>query len=73
MVLLVKERPTAVPAKSKTDDISLRKFPRRYWQYLLVTALFGIGNSSNSFLILRTTDIGASMEATILIYAAFNL
>lgn len=72
MVLLVKERPTAVLAKSKID-ISLRNFPRRYWQYLLVTALFGIGNSSNSFLILRTTDIGVSLEATILIYAAFNL
>jgi MFS family permease len=61
-----------VLAKSKID-ISLRRFPRDYWQYLLVTALFGIGNSSNSFLILRTTDIGASLEATILIYAAFNL
>jgi MFS family permease len=72
MVLLVKERPTAVLAKSRID-ISLRNFPRRYWQYLLVTALFGIGNSSNSFLILRTTEIGASLEATILIYAAFNL
>jgi MFS family permease len=72
MVLLVRERPTAVLAKSKID-ISLRKFPRDYWQYLLVTALFGIGNSSNSFVILRTTDIGASLEATILIYAAFNL
>jgi MFS family permease len=46
---------------------------RGYWQYLLVTALFGIGNSSNSFLILQTTDIGASLEATILIYAVFNL
>ena len=32
-----------------------------------------IGNSSNSFLILQTKDIGASLEATILIYAAFNL
>jgi MFS family permease len=61
-----------VLAKSRID-ISLRNFPRRYWQYLLVTALFGIGNSSNSFLILRTTEIGASLEATILIYAAFNL
>jgi hypothetical protein len=70
MVLFVKERP--VPAKSRID-ISLGKFPRNYWQYLLVTALFGIGNSSNSFLILQTTDIGASLEATILIYAAFNL
>ena len=38
-----------------------------------MTALFGLGNSSNAFLILRTHDIGASMETTILIYAAFNL
>ena len=72
MVLFVKERPMRVDAKSKID-VSLGKFPRDYWQYLLVTALFGIGNSSNSFLILQTKDIGASLEATILIYAAFNL
>jgi MFS family permease len=71
MVLLVKEHP-AVAAKSKID-ISLRQFPKGYWQYLLVTALFGLGNSSNAFLILRTQDIGASLEMTILIYAAFNL
>ena len=71
MVLLVKEHP-AVAAKSKID-ISLRQFPKGYWKYLLVTALFGLGNSSNAFLILRTQDIGASLETTILIYAAFNL
>jgi MFS family permease len=72
MVLLVKEKPAAVSAKSKID-ISLRQFPAAYWKYLLATALFGIGNSSNAFLILRTQDIGASLETTILIYAAFNL
>ena len=72
MVLLVKERPAAVAAKSKID-ISLRQFPKGYWQYLMVTALFGLGNSTNAFLILRTQDIGASLETTILIYAAFNL
>jgi MFS family permease len=72
MVLLVKERPVAVAAKSKID-ISLRQFPRSYWRYLMVTALFGLGNSTNAFLILRTQDIGASLETTILIYAAFNL
>jgi MFS family permease len=44
-----------------------------YWRYLAVTALFGLGNSSNAFLILRTQDIGASLEKTILIYAGFNL
>ena len=33
----------------------------------------GCGASSNAFLILRTQDIGASLETTILIYAAYNL
>ena len=72
MVLLVKERHAVVAAKSKID-VSLRQFPKGYWQYLLVIALFGLGSSSNSFLILRTQDLGVSLETTILIYAAFNL
>ena len=73
MVLLVKERPAAgVTAKSKID-VGLRQFPIGYWKYLLATALFGLGNSSNAFLILRTQDTGASLETTILIYAGFNL
>src|SRR5947208_4014157 len=72
MVMFVKERAAEVSAKAKID-VSFRQFQRGYWKYLLVTALFGISNSSNAFLILRTKDIGASLEATILIYAGFNL
>jgi len=72
MILLIEERPTPVTAKAKID-LSLRQFPKAYWKYLLATALFGIGNSSNSFLILQTRGLGASLETTILIYAAFNL
>lgn len=72
MVFLVEERPVAVAAKSRID-VSLRRFPENYWKYLLATALFGIGNSSNAFLILQTKDIGASLTTTILIYAGFNL
>src|ERR1700687_5983059 len=72
MVLLVKERPASVTAKKKID-FSVRQFLKDYWKYLLVTALLGLGNSSNAFLILRTQDIGASLKTTILIYAAVNL
>ena len=72
MVLLVKEQRAVVGAKSKID-VSLRHFPKSYWKYLLATALFGLGNASNAFLILQTQDIGASLETTILIYAGFNL
>jgi MFS family permease len=72
MVLLVKEGRADGAAKRKID-IGIRQFPRAYWRYLLATALFGLGNSSNAFLILRTQDIDSSLKTTILIYAAFNL
>jgi MFS family permease len=72
MVLFVHERPSKPRARSKIS-IGPGRFPRAYWKYLLATAVFGIGNSSNAFLILETKDIGASMTATIVIYAAFNL
>jgi MFS family permease len=72
MVLLVQEHPSAVAATARID-VNPRQFPKAYWTYLLVTALFGIGNSSNAFLILQTQEIGASLEETILIYAGFNL
>ena len=72
MVLFVREGRVAVAAKSKID-IGLRGLPKPYWKYLVATALFGIGNSSNAFLILQTKDIGASLTVTILIYAGFNL
>ena len=72
MILLVNENPQALPAKSKIGA-GLRRFPVGYWRYLLVTALFALGNFSAAFLILRTQDIDASLETTILIYAGFNL
>jgi MFS family permease len=72
MVLLVHERPSKIAVNSKID-VGLRRFPKAYWKYLLATALFGIGNSSNAFLILQTKDIGASLTTIILIYAGFNL
>jgi MFS family permease len=72
MILFVRERPVPAPAKAKLD-FSLGRFPKTYWTYLGVSALFGIGNSSNAFLILRATDLGGSLSTTIVIYALFNL
>jgi MFS family permease len=72
LIALVREPARTASAESKTR-ISLRHLPRPYWNYLLVTALFGFGNSSTSFLILETQAVGVSLDKTILIYAAFNL
>ena len=72
MVLLVSEKNDGARAEVKLDA-PLPRFPPTYRRYLLVSALFGLGNSSNAFLILQTRDIGASLQTTILIYAGFNL
>jgi MFS family permease len=72
MVLFVRESTPAVTSGEKID-LHFRHYPKAYWKYLSVIALFGIGNSSNSFLILQTKNLGVSLATTILIYAAFNL
>jgi MFS family permease len=72
MVLLVKEKKASVAAKSKIS-LEIRQFPTTYWKYLFVTFLFGIGNSSNMFLILDIRDKGLSQHNTIFVYAFYNL
>jgi MFS family permease len=72
MILFVKEKAATYSAKSKLNAV-LFKFPKTYWKYLGVTAVFGIGNISSSFMILQTRNIGVPLIGTILIYALFNL
>jgi len=76
MIVFVRVR-AGVRAKSDIASmpapLSGTYFSPVYRKYLLVTALFGIGNSTNAFLILRTKNAGVPLFATILLYAFFNL
>jgi MFS family permease len=72
MVLLVREKKVDIAAKSKID-LHISQFPKTYWKYLFVTCLFGIGNSSNAFLILEIRGKGLSLHNTIFVYAFYNL
>lgn len=72
MVFFVKEKNVDFKSKYKLD-INFSKFPKSYWKYLGITAVFGIGNISSSFMILQTRNIGIPLIGTILIYAVFNL
>jgi len=72
MILLVKEKGIGVLAKSKID-LHVRQFPKSYWKYLFASAIFGIGNSSNAFLILEVRHKGLSLLNTVLVYSCYNL
>lgn len=67
----VKERrPTTRKAR---PQFTLRGLNPAYRQYLLAIALFGLGNSSDAFLLLRAQDLGFTGAQLLLLYAAFNL
>lgn len=52
---------------------NISKLDRRLKLYLFVTFLFTLGNSSNSFLLLRASDIGFNSTNVILLYFVYNL
>jgi len=70
IVTFVVERTDGKPTSKRF--VHPKNFPSTYWKFLMATAIFSIGNSSNSFLILQTQEIGASVLTTTLIYAGFN-
>lgn len=71
-VFLTSSKPSIKPVNDKIT-FSFKSMPKAYWKYLLIAAVFGLGNLSSAFVILKAKDIGISTEITILIYAFFNL
>jgi MFS family permease len=51
---------------------SVQGFPPRFKRYLLVVALFSLGNSSNMFLLLRAQEIGVPQAQIPLLWAAVS-
>ncbi len=58
-----------------TERISFKisDFGRDYKVFLLITAIFALGNSSNVFLILRAENLGFSLYMVIMSYVLFNI
>lgn len=52
---------------------NISKLDGRLKLYLGITFLFTLGNSSNSFLLLRAADVGFDSSTTILLYFIYNL
>jgi MFS family permease len=62
--------------QNHTDALSFRfgdmELSRDFKVFLIVSAVFAIGNSSDAFLILRAHDLGLSLSLTIVAYTVFN-
>ncbi|WP_027364545.1 MFS transporter [Desulfotruncus alcoholivorax] len=61
--------------KTGSKDLSLnwQSLNPRLKGFLIVVFLFALGNSSNQFLLLRSSDLGMSTAQVILLYLVFNV
>ena len=71
---LLREKREAGEAKDREPFWrNMKSLDGRLKLYLLVTFLFTLGNSSNSFLLLRAYDVGFSSSNAVLLYFMYNL
>jgi len=73
LALAVREPPRDLPLPSAAFSWTLRGFPAPFKHYLLVLALFTLGNSSNMFLLLRARDMGVAEYQVPLLWALVAL
>ena len=64
-------RPLVLP-EVRPFDWSWRRLPAGLRRYLLVVALFSLGNASNLFLLLRARELGLSQAQVPLAWAAVS-
>jgi MFS family permease len=72
LILSVKERRNKVITGASNLRLSFAGTTRDYRRLLGVTAVFGLANSANAFLILRAQGMGLDTQLTILAYALYN-
>ena len=72
LILAVRERKSDIVAGPQDIRMSLAGTTREYRGLLIVSAVFGLANSANAFLILRAEQLGLATGSTILAYALYN-
>ena len=73
MFFFITEKKTTVPAKEREPFWKdIRKVNGQLWLYLFVVFLFTLGNSSNTFIILKAHDAGFDTVSVILLYFIYN-
>lgn len=63
----------AVKGQRAAPKFSLRNMGRPFIAFLVVVGLFTLGNSSDSFLVLRAQNLGVSVTGILIMLAMFNL
>lgn len=70
-ILKIYVQETPLKEKSTSESVS-SALPRKFYIFLIIMVVFTLGNSSDTFLILRAQNVGVTVLAIPLVYALFN-
>jgi MFS family permease len=73
IIFFITEKKKVSAAHSERPKLTLKLFDWRFKFFVLIAALFAIGNSSDVFLILRAQQIGIPALMIPIVYLLFNL
>ncbi len=62
-----------VAPKIEKSGEARHSYPARFWWIVVAFAIFSLGNSSDSFLLLRAKELGLGFSQVIFAYALYNL
>lgn len=73
IVFFLKEKPHIQSSSKQIKPISLAHFSKDFKLFVLVLAIFTLGNSSDAFLVLRAKDLGVKIVFIPILWLVYNL
>ncbi len=73
LLFVVRESKPKASKQAQLPSLHWNVLPRRLQLFLIVALIFTLGNSSNTFLLLRATNLGFTPAAAILLYLVYNI
>ena len=73
IIAFIQDVPVPAHARDKKHALSVKQFDWKFRLFLVIAALFALGNVSDFFLILRAQDAGIPVTTIPVVYLFFNL
>ncbi|MBI5682857.1 MAG: MFS transporter [Deltaproteobacteria bacterium] len=73
IIFFITEKRKSRDELAKLPKLTIKDFDGNFRHYMIVIALFSIGNTSDAFLILRAENLGVDKEYIPVVYLLFNL
>lgn len=73
LTLALGAKDVAAKTQREAPTISLKRMGKPFSIFLVIVAIFTLGNSADSFLVLRAQNLGVSVLGILLMLAVFNL